>query len=92
LELRFAELRMPRPQVLTPWLREHRPSESLRLWVVELREPNPPTDVPPLRWVLYTTERVATIAEAQTVVAWYELRPSIEEYHRQRDCLTEQAG
>jgi hypothetical protein len=82
LELRFAEVRMPLPNVLTPWLRQHRPAEPLQLWVVELRETEPPAGVAPLRWVLYTFERVTTTTEASTVIAWYERRPTIEDYHK----------
>lgn len=82
LELRFAEVRMPLPKVLTPWLREHPPAEPLRLWVVELREPQPPTDVAPLRWVLYTFEEVTTVAAAHEVIRWYERRPTVEDYHK----------
>lgn len=82
LELRFTEVRMRLPKVLTPWLREHRPTEPLRLWVVELREIEPPAGVTPLRWVLYTFERVTTAVAANTVIAWYERRPTIEDYHK----------
>lgn len=82
LELRFAEVRVPLPRVLTPWLREHRPAESLRMWVVELRETEPPAGATPLRWVLYTMEPVTTTAAANTVIEWYECRPTIEDYHK----------
>jgi hypothetical protein len=82
LELRFAEVRMPLPNVLTPWLREHRPAEPLRLWVVELRETQSPAGVMPLRWVLYTFEPVTTLADASTIIEWYERRPTIEDYHK----------
>lgn len=82
LELRYTELRMPVPGVLTPWLRAHRPSEPMQLWIVELREINHPPEVTPLRWVLYTLEPVTTIVEAQTVIGWYERRPTIEDYHK----------
>ena len=73
---------MPLPRVLTPWLREHRPAEPLRLWVVELRETQPPAGATPLRWVLYTMEPVTTIAAANTTIEWYERRPTIEDYHK----------
>ena len=82
LELRFSELRMPRPKVLTPWLRAHRPSEPLTLWVVELREPHPPNGVTPLRWVRSTMEPVTMIAQARMIVGWYERRPAIEDDHQ----------
>ena len=82
LELRFSELQMPLPRVLTPWLRAHRPAEPLKLWVVELYEPHPPRGVKPLRWVLYTMEPITTIEQAKTVIGWYERRPTIEDYHK----------
>lgn len=83
LELRFTDLEMPvSSKSLTPWLRKHPPSGPLRLSVVELREMHPPKGVTPLRWVLYTLESVATIEDAQTIVSWYERRPTIEEYHK----------
>jgi hypothetical protein len=82
LELRFAEVRMPLGSVLTPWLRDHRPAEPLRLWVVELREPHPPAGVQPLHWVLYTMESITDVAAAHTVIAWYQRRPTIEDYHK----------
>lgn len=82
VELRFAEVRMPLPRVLTPWLRDHRPKAPLRLWVVELKEVQPPAGLPPLRWVLYTFETVTTVAEAHQIIGWYERRPTIEDYHK----------
>lgn len=82
LELRFDELRMPVPKVLTPWLKTHRPEAPLTLRVVELREVGAPKGVTPLRWVLYTMEPVTTIAAANVVIGWYEMRPTIEDYHK----------
>lgn len=82
LELRFFELRMPVPKVLTPWLKEHRPLKSLKLWVVELREIKPPKGIQGLHWVLYTMEPVTTIADADRVIEWYNRRPTIEDYHK----------
>ena len=73
---------MPLPSVLTPWLRDHRPKEPLPLWAVELREVQPPAGATPLRWVLYTFETVTTVADARRVIGWYELRPTIEDYHK----------
>jgi hypothetical protein len=83
LELRFTSIRMPVPkQVLTPWLREHRPLSPLPLQVVELREVHAPAGVTPLRWVLYTLEPAATVAGADVAIEWYEMRPTIEDYHK----------
>lgn len=82
LQLRLAEVRMPLPTVWTPWLREHPPAQPLRLWVVELRETQPPAGVQPLRWVLYTFAEVTTLADADRVIQWYQRRPTIEDYHK----------
>lgn len=81
VELRFAAVVLPRPDVLTPWLREHGPRE-LRAWLVELREVAPPAGAQPIRWVLYSTEPATTPHEAQTSIAAYERRPTIEDYHK----------
>lgn len=80
--LRFGELLLPLPKVLTPWLRDHRPSAPLRLRVVELREVAPPNGATPIRWVLYTTEPADTINTADRVIGFYEQRPTIEDYHK----------
>jgi hypothetical protein len=80
--LRFGEILLPVPTVLTPWLREHRPSGPLRLRVVELREVSPPPGATPIRWVLYTTEPITDSAAANRVIAYYEQRWTIEDYHK----------
>jgi hypothetical protein len=82
LELRFSKLYIPIPSVLTPWLKQNRPSQPLSLCVVELLEPHPPKGVKPLHWGLYTFESVTTINEAKSVIGWYERRPQIEDYHK----------
>ncbi|WP_437191314.1 IS4 family transposase [Planctomicrobium sp. SH527] len=82
LELRFAALSLPRPQVTNTWIREHAPQEPLRMSVVELIEVDPPVDAEPVRWVLLTSERVESIAQAQQVIGYYSQRWAIEEYHK----------
>ena len=80
--LRFGEIVLPEPKVITPWICEHRPSEPLRVRVVELREMSPPPGCEPIRWVLYTTELVNCVAEANLVINYYERRWTIEDYHK----------
>ena len=82
VQLRFVRIGLPQPRVKTAWMRQHAPTEPLPLSVVELREVEPPPGVEPLRWVLYTFEPVTTAVEAEQVVAHYEQRPLIEEYHK----------
>ena len=73
--LRFAPVSVPCPKVLTPWLREHRSDTLLSMWVVKLREIEPPSGATPVRWVLYTSKPATTAAQAQTIIGHYE-RPS----------------
>ena len=82
LELRFAPLRLPRPQVTNAWIRAQAPQEPLPMWVVELIEVDPPVDSEPVRWVLLTSECVETVAQAQQVIGYYAQRWAIEEYHK----------
>jgi hypothetical protein len=80
--LRFGEILMPEPMVITPWIREHRLSEPLRLRIVELREMAPPAGCQPVRWVLYATESAGDVAAADRIIGCYEKRPTIEDYHK----------
>jgi len=36
----------------------------------------------PLRWILYTTESINTVEDAQRLVRYYELRWRVEEFHK----------
>lgn len=80
--LRYGEVLIPLSTVLTPWLKEHRPTEPLRGGVVELLETNPPTGVKPIRWVLYTDTPATSKARANAAIERYEQRPQIEDYHK----------
>ncbi len=87
VEVRFGSLSFPRPRVLTPWLRDvYRKQKCedfpLPMFVVELREVDPPKGVAPLRWVLLTSEQVTNLDEALTVVTYYEHRPAVEDFHK----------
>ena len=87
--LRFTEIVMPRPKVINAWIREHMPKEPMRVRVVELREISPPEGCQPVRWVLYTTQAVNDVADAERVIGHYEQRPTIEDYHK---CLKTGCG
>ena len=82
VEIRFGQVLVPVPNVKTPWMKQYVTRDPLLLWVVELRESSPPKGVTPLRWVLYTSEAVNTITDAQTVISHYEQRWTIEDYHK----------
>lgn len=82
LELKFAPLFLPVPQVTNEWIQEHAPVDSLAMWVVELKEVDPPKNAEPIRWVLFTSERVDTVSQAMLIVDYYKQRWGIEEYHK----------
>jgi hypothetical protein len=60
-------------------LYENRP---LPLWVVYVREIEPPAGVPPLEWMLLTDIPILRLEQAWERVSWYECRWVIEEYHK----------
>jgi hypothetical protein len=57
-------------------------NEPLSLWVVRVWEIGPPRGEAPLEWLLLTNEPLHAPADAQRVIAWYEARWVIEEYHK----------
>jgi hypothetical protein len=60
----------------------HHGSEALPLYVVCVSEVKPPKGEKPIEWLLLTNEPVLTAADAERVVAWYERRWIVEEYHK----------
>jgi hypothetical protein len=57
----------------------------LTVWVIHVRELNPPADIKPadqLEWVLLTNLPTESWEQAYEHVGWYEMRPIIEEYHK----------
>lgn len=52
------------------------------VYIVFVMEPNPPTDVEPLEWMLLSTMRIRNIGDALEKIRWYGLRWGIEVYHR----------
>jgi hypothetical protein len=56
--------------------------KPLRLWVVCVREDNPPKNATPVEWVLLTNVEVTTEEQAWERVNWYECRWVLEEYHK----------
>ena len=81
LELRFAPLRMPLPRQATPFMKRCGITQ-IPMWVIEVREVDPPKNVDPLHWVLLTSEPVEDFDDAWTVIGWYEKRPVVEDYHK----------
>jgi hypothetical protein len=63
--------------------RGHCQSQSLDLWVVHVREIDPPpAGAEPLEWILLTNVAVRDFADACQRIDWYACRPVIEELHK----------
>jgi hypothetical protein len=57
-------------------------NEPLDVWVLRVWEPHTPAGEEPLEWFLLTNVAVATAADAEERIRWYERRPIIEELHK----------
>ena len=74
-ELRIAQVDLQPPK--------SRPQDGpVPVWVVQVREPQPPPGEEPLEWLLVSSEGAATAESAERIVRWYEARWSIEEFFR----------
>lgn len=80
--LRYGEVQIPLPSIMTPWLKEHRPPGPLRVGVTELIEKDPPQGSKAIRWVLYSHTTVTSDEAANQVIERYEKRPTIEDFHK----------
>jgi hypothetical protein len=56
--------------------------QPLQLWVVHVREVQPPEGEPALEWILLTNLPAGTLEEAAQCVDWYACRPMVEEFHK----------
>lgn len=70
---------------LTRWPPRHRTAEGVPevvLWAVQVREVEPPAQVPPIEWLLVTTVAVDRVEDAIERVQWYSCRWGLEVWHR----------
>jgi len=77
----FGALTVPPPRLMSPFLKRVKPS-AIPMWVVWVREVDPPAGVEPIEWVLYTSWPVEGFDEALVIVGYYEKRWLIEEWHK----------
>jgi Transposase DNA-binding len=56
--------------------------QPLAVWVVHVKELDPPAGEKPLEWVLLTNVPTESLEQAKERVGWYARRPVIEEYHK----------
>jgi hypothetical protein len=57
-------------------------AEAVSLWVVDVREVDPPKGAEAVHWRLLTTHEVTTLGQARQIVAWYRMRWIIEQLFR----------
>jgi hypothetical protein len=77
----FGALTMPTPRLMSPFLKQVKPS-AIPMWVVWVREVDPPPGVEPIEWLLYTSLPVESFDAAMVIVGYYEKRWLIEEWHK----------
>ncbi|MXX23763.1 MAG: IS4 family transposase [Rhodospirillales bacterium] len=77
-EARVAEVTLRYQQVALPCP----DATPVALWVVHVREEQPPAAAEPLEWFLLTTLRVTSPDDAARILQWYARRWRIEEYFR----------
>jgi transposase-like protein/DDE family transposase len=58
------------------------PPDSLLVNVVRVWEPNPPADVEPVEWYLYSSEPIETTDQLLTIVDYYRARWTIEVFFK----------
>lgn len=80
LSVRAARVTMPLPHHKTDEVKQW--GEPIDLWVVDVREVDPPEGHEPIHWMLLTTLEVSDFAEAWEVVGFYEDRWLVEEWHK----------
>ena len=90
LKVRIGQIKIPRPQHVSPWVRKLKQS-PIPMTVLEVVEVNAPQSVEPIRWVLFTSLPVVTFEDAWIIIGYYELRWLVEEYHKalKTGCRTE---
>lgn len=67
-------------QLRTPYRFDNR--DSLKVYAVYATEIDCPEGETPVTWMLLTTEVVADVKTAATILRWYSYRWHIEEYHK----------
>jgi hypothetical protein len=57
-------------------------TQGQKLWVIEVREPNPPPRAEALHWIILSTWPITDAASARQALGWYVQRWQIEVLHR----------
>jgi hypothetical protein len=78
VEMRFAPVTLQKPNRYTGRRYRH----GLRVWAVNVHEPNPPEGSKPLEWMLLVTMPVETTEAAREVVSDYGCRWGVEDIYK----------
>ena len=78
VELRYGSVEICRPRDE----QDRTLAKTVRLWLLDVREVDPPADAEPLHWRLVTTHEITDAAKAWQVVGWYQARWVIEQLFR----------
>ena len=82
---RVADLQMSAAPIrlLAPHVRRGKHGrDPLAVWIVRIREQNPPQGCDALEWFLFTNHPCSRACDTRRVKSWYEWRWVIEEYHK----------
>jgi hypothetical protein len=78
----IVEVHWKEVQLRPPKYRLHEKLPSTKLWAVWVIEPEPPSGVEKIEWMLLTTVAVTNTPEALERVDWYACRWGIEVWHK----------
>ncbi len=89
VEVRVANVWVPRPSYMSPWLKTHGP-KFIKMGVLlaeeqvasNTKKKSGKGNSKPLQWILYTHESMQNFDDAWRVLGRYEQRWIIEEYHK----------
>ncbi len=74
----WSEVSFSAPSKAPAEVREH---ADLHVWLLRVWEPNPPTGVDPVEWILLCSLPITSVEEALRTVDWYTCRWLCEDYH-----------
>jgi hypothetical protein len=82
VEMRFREVTICPPRKLKSAISSTVKVTPITVSIVEVKEPSPPSGVQAIDWLLITSEKVTSFADALKIVSWYKLRWHIEVFHK----------
>lgn len=81
MQVSIIQVQLPQPRFCSPEIKAS-DRDGFAINIVVAQETHAPRGTTPVRWVLMTSLPVSNLAEAMFVIESYELRWSIEEWHK----------